>query len=193
MSDSIDNLIERINQGDPVAAQELFPIIYDDLKGLAKNKLRGKAQKEMQPTSLVHEAYVKLGKSTKLWDKQHLFATAAEAMRCVLVDKARRRAAKKRGGDCKQIDLDVAEISITEPGEQVIHVSEALEKLERDYPKHAQVVKLRYFGGLNVEQIAELIGVSRSTIDRRWMFAKANLLVQLKNDQPPPPASAAPV
>lgn len=190
MSENFDHLIDRVNQGDPAAAHELFPLIYEELRSLARKKLRGNGKNQIHPTSLVHEVFVKLGKSNKLWNKTHLFATAAEAMRCILVDRARRNSAKKRGGDYKQVDLDIAELSVAEPRQQVIRVSEALEVLEKTSPTHAQVVKLRYFAGLTTEQIGELTEVSRSTVDRRWRYAKAMLLLQIQRNQPPPSAAA---
>ena len=181
----VNQLIDRINAGDSSAARELYPLVYEELRKLAKSRVRSEGPIALsRPTSIVHEAYFRLCGSDKKWDgKGHLFAAAAEAMRCILVDRARRRWAKKRGGEFTQVDLNESVLSVREPTPDVIAVSEALEGLEEEYPEHAKLVKLRYFVGLTAAEAAEAMGISKATADRKWRFASAWLIREIRGPE----------
>ena len=169
---------------DPGAAEELLPLIYSELRRLASSKMAGQRPGQtIQATALVHEAFLKLssGKDRQWKDERHFFAAAAEVMRQILIDRARRRLAAKHGGGVVPIPLDGIDLPIeTETDhDTLMAVNEALTELERLEPEKAQVVKLRYFVGLQNDEIAELLGVSTKTVQRYWIAARAWLFRQL--------------
>jgi RNA polymerase sigma factor (TIGR02999 family) len=183
----VTRILAAVEQGDPHAAGELLPLVYDELRQLAARKLAQEAPGQtLQATALVHEAYLRLvegerrGSSPLRWDSRgHFFAAAAEAMRRILVDSARRRGADKRGGRMERVDLpEVAGPSTDEPIDLVV-LDEALSKLEALHPQKAQVVKLRFFAGCSLEETARMLGISRATAQRHWSFARAWLFGQL--------------
>ena len=182
----VTHLLSAIDRGDPQAAEQLLPLVYDELRRLAAQKLaREAAGQTLQPTALVHEAYLRLVGDDEgpAWDgRNHFFAAAAEAMRRILIDNARRKRAEKRGGG-KQArqELDPSEIAAPKVAEDVLVLDEALEKLAAADPPVAELVKLRYFGGLTVKQAAEVLGVSPRTADAYWAYARASLLTELRN------------
>lgn len=191
MSD-VTRILADIEQGDPVAAEQLLPLVYDELRKLASQKLaREKPGQTLQATALVHEAYLRLvGKSPKSpsslegdgarWDSRgHFFAAAAEAMRRILVERARRQRAQKRGGAGERVE--VPELAERSQHEQVdlLALDEALRKLEARDPQKAQVVKLRFFAGCSLEETAQMLGISRATTERHWAYARAWLFGQL--------------
>jgi RNA polymerase sigma factor (TIGR02999 family) len=176
MSDAT-RILSAIAQGDPRAAAELLPLVYDELRKLAAQRLaQEKPGQTLQATALVHEAYVRLVdvKKVQAWDSRgHFFAAAAEAMRRILVERARRHAAQKRGGGRDRISLsDVAECS---DGDQVdlLALNDALTELESRHPQKAQIVKLRFFAGSSLEETAQILSLSRATTQRHWAFARA--------------------
>jgi RNA polymerase sigma factor (TIGR02999 family) len=180
----VTRILADIEQGDPRAAEKLLPLVYDELRRLAAQKM---AQENpgltLQATALVHEAYVRLVDCEKVkdWDSRgHFFAAAAEAMRRILVDSARRRGAQKRGGDHARIHL--AEIQEQSAEEQIdlLALDDALKKLEELHPDKAQVIKLRFFAGCTLEETAEILGVSRATAQRTWAYARAWLFGELQ-------------
>jgi RNA polymerase sigma factor (TIGR02999 family) len=180
----VTRILADIEQGDPRAAEQLLPLVYDELRKLAAQKMRQENPGQtLQATALVHEAYVRLVDRDKIqdWDSRgHFFAAAAEAMRRILVDSARRRGAQKRGGDLERIHL--AELQGQSGEEQVdlLALDDALKKLEELHPDKAQVIKLRFFAGCTLEETAEILGVSRATAQRTWAYARAWLFGQLQ-------------
>jgi RNA polymerase sigma factor (TIGR02999 family) len=181
----VTQILSEIEQGDPLAAERLLPLVYDELRKLASIKLANeKAGQTLQATALVHEAYLRLvgNELSQQWDSRgHFFVAAAEAMRRVLVENARRKASLKRGGDHIRIDVtDVAERLDSNPIE-LLALDEALERLEAEQPSKAQLVKLRYFAGCTLEETAQILGVSRATAQRNWSYARAWLFGQLND------------
>ena len=192
MSD-VTRILEAIDQGDPRAADQLLPLVYDELRKLAAHKLTQEAPGHtLQSTALVHEAYVRLvagGKEDSptgpLWDsRRHFFAAAAEAMRRILIDQARQKHSQRRGGGRNRRPLDRLEVAAPEPSLDVLALHEALERFERVDPAKAELVKLRYFAGLTLPQAAEVLGISDTTADRYWAYARAWLHAELKKGDP---------
>ena len=162
--------------------RELFPVVYQQLRDLAHRKMaREPADLTLQTTALVHEVYLRLSQDPAIrWENpRQFFAVAAESMRRILVDNARRRARLKRGGEMRRIDLDNVELTVNEPPDELIALDEALSMLAAAHPEKAQLVKLRYFGGLTQDEAAQALGVSKSTADRHWAYARAWLYRQL--------------
>ncbi len=170
-------ILSAIEQGDPQAAEQLLPLVYDELRKLAAQKLaHEKPGQTLQATALVHEAYLRLVESQmgQNWDgRGHFFVAAAEAMRRILIENARRKKRAKRGGDRKRVELDDARSSYTEPVEELFAIDQALEQLALDDPEAAQLVKLHFFAGLSIEDAAEIVGFSRSTAYEHWAYARA--------------------
>jgi RNA polymerase sigma factor (TIGR02999 family) len=177
----VTHILSAIEQGDPHAAEQLLPLVYDELRRLAARRLAGEGPGHtLQPTALVHEAYLKLvGPDPQhAWNgRVHFFAAAAEAMRRILIDHARRKHRARRGGRMKRVELeDLDDIDlVTDSGgaDQLLALDKALTQLAAADPRRAELVRLRYFAGLTLEQAAELLGVSRATADRHWAFARA--------------------
>lgn len=184
MSD-VTLMLEAIASGDEQAAKELLPIVYDELRRLAAARMaEEKEGLTLQPTALVHEAYLRLtgGDDEVQWSgRGHFFAAAAESMRRILIDNARRRKRLKRGGDLDRVDLDDVAAAVTAPGEDLLDVDEALQALAAEDAVKAEFVKLRFYAGLSVEEAAECLGVSRATADRYWSYARAWLYDRLRN------------
>jgi RNA polymerase sigma factor (TIGR02999 family) len=170
-------------QGEPKLARELLPLVYDELRRLAAQRLAKEAPGQtLQATALVHEAYLRLVGETpdRPWDgRGHFFAAAAEAMRRILVEQARRRHRLKRGGDRARVDLDQVDLATPGSDDHVLALDEALERLAQIEPVKAQVVQLRVFAGLTIGQVAEVLGLSNSTTDRYWAYARAWLRVEI--------------
>jgi RNA polymerase sigma factor (TIGR02999 family) len=173
----VTRILSAIGQGDPRAAEELLPLVYDELRKLAAQKLaHEKPGQTLQATALVHEAYLRLVEAQmgQNWGgRGHFFAAAAEAMRRILIENARRKKRAKRGGDRKRIELDDPRLSYTEPVEKLFAIDQALEQLALDDPQAAQLVKLHFFAGLSIEDAAEIVGFSRSTAYEHWAYARA--------------------
>jgi RNA polymerase sigma factor (TIGR02999 family) len=175
MSD-ITRILESIEHGDPRAADELLPLVYEELRKLAAARM---AQENpghtLQPTALVHEAWLRLvGDENVRWDgRAHFFGAAAEAMRRILIDRARRRNARRHGGDQQRVDFPAVEIAAPDDDDQILAVNEALEKLAAQDKLKAELVKLRYFAGLTIEEAAQVLRISEPTAKRYWTFAKA--------------------
>ncbi len=180
---AVSQILNAIEQGDPHAAGQLLPLVYDELHRLAAHKLaREKPGHTLQPTALVHEAYLRLvGDAAPRWDgRGHFFAAAAEAMRRILVDHARRRTAQKRGGLARRVAWDDRFTVADAEDDELLALDEALGELERHDPRGAQLVKLRYFSGLTHQQAAEALGISRRAADRVWAVAKAWLYQRIQ-------------
>jgi RNA polymerase sigma factor (TIGR02999 family) len=176
MSD-VTRILERIEQGDAQATEQLLPLVYEELRKLAAARLaRERPGQTLQPTALVHEAYVRLvgAGEAKQWDSEgHFFAAAAEAMRRILIERARRRAALKHGGEQQRIVLGEELLVSDERAAELLALDEALAALEHRDPQAAQVVKLRYFAGLSHQDTASAMNITRRAADRLWALAKA--------------------
>jgi RNA polymerase sigma factor (TIGR02999 family) len=186
MSD-VTRILSAIEEGDPTAAEQLLPLVYDELRKLAAAKLaQEKPGQTLQATALVHEAYLRLVDTDRAqkWDSRgHFFAAAAEAMRRILVDTARRKHRLKRGGHRQRLNLDSADlVSLTAPDELLV-LDEALSKLAAEEPAAAKLVQLRYFAGLSIEEAAAALGLSRSTAYEHWTYARAWLHDELYGSQ----------
>ena len=170
-------LLSAIEQGDPSAAEQLLPLVYDELRQLAAQRLAHEQPGQtLQATALVHEAYLRLvGEDDEQhWDSRgHFFAAAAEAMRRILVEIARQKASLKRGGDRDRVDVVDSLLASPEPREDLVALDAALTKLAETDKQAAELVQLRYFGGLPIREVAEILGVAPRTADRLWAFAKA--------------------
>jgi RNA polymerase sigma factor (TIGR02999 family) len=175
MMTDVTRILNAIEQGNAQAADELLPLIYEELRVLAAQKLSHEQPGQtLQATALVHEAYIRLvGEDDCNWDNRgHFFTAAAEAMRRILVDIARRKKSQRRGGDRKRLDLDNLRIASNNPPDNLIELDEALTRLTNHDPEVADLVKLHYFGGLTLEQAAKTKGISRRTAGRYWKYAR---------------------
>lgn len=166
-----------MQKGDLSAANELLPLVYAELRRLAEHRMQREVPGQtLQPTALVHEAYLRLvGETDIAWDgRGHFFAAAAEAMRRILIESARRRKSAKRGGDRARFAVSETD-AVVEPGrlDDLLDLDEALKKLEKEDPKLAEIVELRYFAGLKIDEIAEVLDVSPRTVRRNWVFVRA--------------------
>ena len=181
MSD-VTRILTAIEQGDARAADELLPLVYEELRRLAAQKMsQERPGQTLQATALVHEAYIRLvGSEARDWSgRTHFFAAAAEAMRRILIENARRKQRLKRGGARQKIDLDDISIVIEGPSEDILALDEALAKLALEDPVKADLVKLRYFAGLTIEQAAGILKISRATADRYWSYSRAWLFDEI--------------
>lgn len=178
MSRDVTQILSAIEQGDSCASSELLPLVYEELRRLAAGRMnQEKSGQTLQPTALVHEAFMRLvgGNDRQQWDgRGHFFAAAAEAMRRILIENARRKGRVKRGGDFNRHDLhDNAAVVAPDNAEELLCLDEALNKLEAEDAQLAKLVELRYFTGLSVEETAEVLGVSPRTTKRNWAYARA--------------------
>jgi RNA polymerase sigma factor (TIGR02999 family) len=174
----VTRILDRVQQGDPQAAEELLPLVYNELRKLAAHKMAGEAAGHtLQPTALVHEAWLRLGGSDQapFANRAHFFGAAAEAMRRILVESARCKARSKRGGNPEIEELDDSKVESHAPSEEVLAVHEALDLLAAEEPLAAEVVKLRYFVGLPIPKVAKALNIAPRTADRLWAFARVRL------------------
>jgi RNA polymerase sigma factor (TIGR02999 family) len=176
----VTRILDVINQGEPHAAEQLLPLVYEELRRLAAEKLaRETPGQTLEATELVHEAYLRLvgGDEARPWDSRgHFFAAAAEAMRRILIDRARRRRSRKRGGDRRRVDLDGSALLAApaeHAAEDLLAVDEALRQFEGEEPLKARLVKLRYFAGLSLADAAAALGISAATAKRHWIYARS--------------------
>ena len=182
MSD-VTRILSQIEAGDPNAADQLLPLVYEELRKLAARRLEGeKSGQTLQATALVHEAYMRLVSAERAqeWKSRgHFFAAAAEAMRRILVDNARRKKSTKRGGELERVDLDDNQLATADSRIDLIDLDAALDRLAARDARKAELVKLRYFAGLSVRQAADALGISESTAHADWAYAKSWLRLQL--------------
>ena len=179
----VTRILNAIERGDERAADELLPAVYEELRHLAAQKLsQEQPGQTLQATALVHEAYIRLiGAENQNWDnKGHFFAAAAEAMRRILVDNARRKQSLKHGGNHQRIDMDHANLFAECPSENIIELDDALIKFAVENPERAHLIKLCYFGGLSIEQAARVMKISRATAYRYWSYARAWLYDEIR-------------
>ena len=182
MSDAT-HILNLVQNGDEKAAEDLLPLVYEELRRLAAAKIaREDPGQTLQATALVHEAWLRLSQNSQAqWqNRDQFYAVAAETMRRILVDRARRRRTRKHGGELERVDLDAVEIAFPVDDDLVLQVHEALQQLESEDSEKAQVVKLRFFVGLENGEIATLLGVSEKTVQRHWAFSKAWLALTLR-------------
>ncbi|MHC4533159.1 MAG: ECF-type sigma factor [Planctomycetota bacterium] len=179
---NVTRILGAIEQGDAKAADELLPLVYEELRRLASRKMSLEPPGQtLQATALVHEAYIRLvGTESRNWSSRgHFFAAAAEAMRRILIDNVRRKQRQKHGGNRQRVGLEDADITIEGPSANLIALDEALTKLSKEDKTVAELVKLRYFAGLTLEQAANILDVSRRTADRYWAYARAWLYQEI--------------
>jgi RNA polymerase sigma factor (TIGR02999 family) len=181
----ITRILQDMDKGDAKSAQELLPLLYEELRKLAASKMAREAPGQtLQPTALVHEAWLKLvgGGSPRFNDRAHFFGAAAEAMRRILIDRARRKAAQRHGGGQQRVDIDDVEIAAPALDDELLAVNDALEKFAALDARKAELVKLRFFAGLTLEEAAGVLGVSEPTAKRWWAYARAWLYEESKTN-----------
>jgi RNA polymerase sigma factor (TIGR02999 family) len=180
----VTRILNLIEAGDPAAADDLLPLVYDELRKLAGERMRlEKPGHSLNATALVHEAYLRLvgNENGQNWDsKGHFFGSAAEAMRRILIDKARRDRRPKHGGDLQRVDFEESLVVGQTRADELLALDEAIEKLSAEAPEKASLVKLRYFAGLSHQEAAQALGISRTTADRYWSYAKAFIYLELQ-------------
>jgi RNA polymerase sigma factor (TIGR02999 family) len=183
----VTQILRAVEAGDPGASERLLPLVYEELRALARRKMASeRGDHTLQATALVHEAYLRLvgdAGEEQGWDgRAHFFAAAAEAMRRILIDNARRKQRLRHGGQAERVDLDDQVLAIESPPEDMLALDEALVKLAAEDHVKAELVKLRYFAGLTLEEAGRMLGISPATADRYWAFARAWLYRELKRD-----------
>ena len=182
----VTRILQAIDQADPRAAEELLPLVYGELRRLAAQKLaQEKPGQTLQSTALVHEAFIRLvGSENQHWDgRGHFFAAAAEAMRRILINNARRKNQTRHGGNLRRIELEEADGFSSAPPDNLIAIDEALAKLTKKDSMKGELVKLRYFAGLTIEQAAQVLGISIRTANRNWAYARAWLEREIEQDE----------
>ena len=183
----VTRILADIEHGDGRAAEELLPLVYAELRELANQRLAGEGPGHtLQPTALVHEAYIRLvGNPSQEWEsRRHFFAAAAQAMRRILIESARTRKRLKRGGDRRRLPANLAELAETHNFEEIVAVDDAIRRLEEEDPQAAEIVRLRFFAGLSVNQTAEVLACSPRTVAREWTYARAWLFRVLQGEAP---------
>lgn len=183
----VTQILQAIQQGDQAASDRLLPMVYEELRRLAKAKLATEpVGQTLQPTALVHEAYLRLVdvNNPQAWNsKGHFFAAAANAMRRILIENARKKASLRRGGEWNKVDFDKVELIDSNDSEFLLALDKSLDQLSAEHPVAAQVVSLRFFAGLSIEQTSEVLDVSTRTVNRHWLLGKAWLYSQLSGQQ----------
>jgi RNA polymerase sigma factor (TIGR02999 family) len=178
-------MLAAIQAGDSKAAEELLGLVYDELRRLAASKLAHEGPGQtLQPTALVHEAWLRLvgDRTPSFKDREHFFRASAEAMRRILIDRARRRHTVRHGGDCQRVDCEGFDLAAPVLDDQLLAVNEALDRLALEHPVQAELVKLRYFSGLTNEEVSEVMGISVSTAKNYWTFSRAWLLNEIETN-----------
>ena len=182
----VTHILEAVERGDPNSTDRLFSLVYDDLRRMAAGKMaREPANQTLQATVLVHEAWLRLSREQEVhWQNRgHFFAAAAEAMRRILIERARKKRRPKHGGDLQRVEVEKLELADSTPDEKVLLVNEALERLQRDEPEKARVVVMKFFGGLTNREVAEALNVTERTVERHWAFAKAWLFDSIRQER----------
>lgn len=180
----VTQILDRVHQGDPLAVGELLPLMYQELRRIAAHKMQGESPGHtLQPTALVHEAWLRLvdkDGQAQFQNRAHFFGAAAEAMRRILIDRARRKQAQKHGGGKEHVDVDDVDIPAPADDEELLAVNDALDRFAKVEPQKAELVKLRYFVGMTIEEAAAVLSISEPTAKRWWAYAKAWLAVEIK-------------
>ena len=189
----VTQILNRIESGDQAASEQLLPLLYEELRKLASAKLANeKPGQTLQATALVHDAYIRLVDIEKAqrWNSRgHFFGAAAEAMRRILIDRARDRKRLKRREESHRIELNAIEVAFDTPAEELLALNDALDQLTSEYPECGELVKLRFFAGLSLGESAVAVGIPRRSADRQWAFARAWLYRKLCDDRPPTDSS----
>ncbi len=176
-------LLQACGRGDRHASAELLPLVYEELRRHAAVRMASEpAGHTLQPTALVHEAWLRLSKDdAQVWqNRAHFFGAAAEAMRRILIENARRKSRLKRGGDLQRFDIDALELAEATPDEKILLIDDALERLQQEDPEKGRVVLLKFFGGRTNQEVAEMLGVTERTVERHWSYAKAWLFDSIR-------------
>jgi RNA polymerase sigma factor (TIGR02999 family) len=182
MSDAT-SLLKAVEQDGPLASEKLLELVYEELRLLAASKMAREAPGQtLQPTDLVHEVWLRLigAKKQKFENRAHFFSAAAEAMRRILIDRARRKLTRRHGGDFQRVELDGQDLAAPDTDQQLLAVHEVLDKLAKEHPVQAEVVKLRYFAGMTNEETAQILDVSVATVKNYWTFARTWIFHELK-------------
>jgi RNA polymerase sigma factor (TIGR02999 family) len=178
----VTRLLDRIQRGDATASEQLLPLMYDEMRKLAARHMAGeKADNSLEPTALVHEAYLRLVGNRNFESRSHFFRAASRAMRQILIDNARRRKREKHGGNVVRKDFDLNQVAATGDDEQLLALDEALAEFAKEHPRRAQLVELRFFGGMTLGAAANSLGISLSSADRDWKYARAWLYAKMKH------------
>lgn len=182
MTSDVTHILQRIEAGDKQAGRDLLPLVYNELRRLAQHKLDNEAPGQtLQATALVHEAYLRLGGTDEKWDNRgHFFAAAGEAMRRILVDRARRKRRLKHGGEKRRVELNEGVVA-KDIAADILAVDDVFDDFAEKHPEHAELVKLRYFIGMTNREAAAVLDISTSTADRQWAFARAWMFRELKH------------
>jgi len=191
----ISDILSQIDSGDPSAADQLLPLVYNELRKLAGAKLaQEKPGQTLQPTALVHEAYLRLvGDKPTAWDSRgHFFAAAAEAMRRILIERARQKRGPKRGGQRRRVNLEDVSASTEQPADDLMALDEALVALSAVAPRKGELVKLRFYAGLTIPEAAAALGISEATAQRDWTYARTWLYCRLADEPPSEPSAGNP-
>jgi RNA polymerase sigma factor (TIGR02999 family) len=181
--EKLTQILDAVGAGNPQAAEELLPLVYEELRRLAAAKMiQQPPGHTLQATALVHEAWLRLGgrQATRWESRQHFFAAAAQAMRHVLIDRARRKLSARHGGEWERVDVDAVALPVPTEDERLLRINSALDELAKIAPEKAEVVKLRFFVGLDEKETAELLRISPRTVERYWSYAKAWLFEHAK-------------
>ncbi len=179
----ITQALQAVGRGESKASEELRPLVYDELRRLAAARMaREQPGQTLQATAVVHEAWLRLvAEGDRTWqNRAHFFAAAAEAMRRILIENARRKSALKRGGDQVRVDIEGLDLAAATPDDRMLLVDEALEALRREDPQKAHLVVMKFFGGLTNQEVAHVLGVTERTVERQWAFAKAWLFARIR-------------
>ncbi len=183
VSEPVTQILDAVSAGDAKAAEKLLPLVYEELRRLAAAKMANEAPGQtLQPTALVHEAWLRLvGSGQTYWNgRGHFFGAAAEAMRRILIERARKRRRQRHGHGLVRLDLSEVDVAITTDDDLLLRINDALDKLAAEAPDKAQLVKLRFFAGLSIAEAAEALGIAPATANRHWAFARAWLLAELQ-------------
>ena len=177
----VTQLLHAAEQGDPKATEELLPLVYEELRRLAAHKMASEAPGQtLQPTALVHEAWVKLAGSNQQWNSRgHFFASAAESMRRILIDRARKRNRSKHGAGLERVNLDSVDLAASTDDATLLRLDEALQKFALEAPDKVELIKLRFFAGLSIPDAARALDISEATAKRHWAYARAWLYCEL--------------
>ena len=177
----VTHMLSAMDHGDPAAADELLPLVYEELRRLAAAKMAEQPGQTLQATALVHEAWLKLasGAAPGWRGRQHFFRAAAEAMRQILIDRARRRLRLRHGQNAQRVDLDAIDIALPEKEEILLQLDEALGELKTAFPERAEIVNLRFFAGLTEPETASILGISERSVQRQWSYARAWLFARI--------------
>jgi RNA polymerase sigma factor (TIGR02999 family) len=181
----ITQILQAVGRGEAHASVDLLPLVYGDLRRHAAVRMAHEAAGQtLQPTALVHEAWLRISGGNHDWqNRAHFFGAAAEAMRRILIENARRKSRLKRGGDQLRLDIDQLELAAATPDDKMLLIDEALERLQAEDPEKAQVVVLKFFGGRTNQEVAETLGVTERTVERHWAYAKAWLFQSIRTRQ----------